>query len=135
MDWTIAKSGIFNCAKTWEAIRSKQPLVDWWRMVWHSLLSQGMHSSVAWLFRNRLTTHRLLDWGIKVIFCMYFKEYIGSRDHLNFECSFPLRVWHQIEMLCLIRFRMQCWSKILQWGVKALKGKGLESVICKVSWA
>ena len=51
MNWTVA-------------MRSKQPVVDWWRMVWHSS-AIPRHAFICCLdLRNRLTTHdRLLNWG------------------------------------------------------------------------
>ena len=43
MDWIVAKSGNLSCTETWEAIRSRQPLLigEGWSSV--HLLSQGMH--------------------------------------------------------------------------------------------
>jgi len=43
MDWIVAKSGNFNCTETWEAIRSRQPLLigEGWSGI--HLLSQGIH--------------------------------------------------------------------------------------------
>ena len=74
MDWTVAKSGIFNCTETWEAITSKHPIVDW-QMVQHSSTT-ARHSFISWLaLRNRQTTHdRLKLFGIKVTSCVYFIE-------------------------------------------------------------
>jgi hypothetical protein len=34
--WMPFRSGTFNAYETWDAIRSKLPVVAWWKIVWFS---------------------------------------------------------------------------------------------------
>jgi hypothetical protein len=32
--WSASKSGMYSCSHTWDAIRVKRQIVDWWSLVW-----------------------------------------------------------------------------------------------------
>jgi hypothetical protein len=36
--WSISKKGLYTCAETWESIRYKLPQVDWWNIIWFSMV-------------------------------------------------------------------------------------------------
>jgi hypothetical protein len=76
----------FFCSNTWDSIRVKENVVNWWALVWFhfSILKQAF---ITWLAMNdALTTRRkLLIWGfqgdVKCIFC---RHVIEDRDHFMF---------------------------------------------------
>ena len=96
--WSLTAAGNFNCAATWQHLRSKQIEVPWWKLIWF----QGAipkHCSIGWLaMKDRLTTNdRLLLWGINVDpVCQFCRQYMEDRNHLFFKCSFSSRIWKYI---------------------------------------
>jgi hypothetical protein len=64
--WSVSKSGKFSCSDTWNAIRVKQNIVEWWFLVWFPF-SIPKQAFVTWLaMRDALSTGRkLLCWGFK----------------------------------------------------------------------
>ena len=84
-----------------------------------------MHSPVGWLREiDWLPMPDLNFWYQGVILHIFRKGYRKEGRTWILSAIVP---WerHQIEILYWIRLRRHCWSKILQWVVKALKGKGL----------
>lgn len=61
--WVISKDGKFSCSATWDAIRDKYDLVDWFQLVWFPL-AVPKHSFLSWLaIKNALITgERMLRW-------------------------------------------------------------------------
>lgn len=35
--WMVSKSNSYTSRETWEAIREKQPRVEWWKLIWLSM--------------------------------------------------------------------------------------------------
>jgi hypothetical protein len=62
--WTISKSGSYSSSDTWDFLRKKKNVVEWWSLVWfhYAIPKQAF---LLWLtLHNRLTTgDRLLSWG------------------------------------------------------------------------
>lgn len=97
VELSAARSGIFSCAKTWEAIRSKLPVDGGWFGI--HLIYQD-NSFICWLtVRDRLTAlDRLLKWDYQGdCMCVFCRGCVETRDHIFFECPFPMRIWLQIE--------------------------------------
>jgi hypothetical protein len=101
--WSASKNGMYSCSNTWDVIRVKHQLVDWWPLVWFQFFIPKQ-AFVAWLaMRDALSTRRkLLCWGflgdVKCIFCKFGVE---DRDHLFFSCGFSGRIWKHV---------MEIWS-------------------------
>lgn len=54
--WVASKKGIYTCAKTWDAIRSRLPIVTSWNLVWH-YMAIPKYSFMFWLaMKDCLTT-------------------------------------------------------------------------------
>jgi hypothetical protein len=81
------RNGVYSCSETWELLREKQPVVDWWKVVWFSL-AIPRHAFLLWLvFRDALVTkEKMCKWGYAGdslrLFCRGRQE---SRDHLFLE--------------------------------------------------
>jgi hypothetical protein len=62
--WSISKSGVFNCADSWNAIRTKYLPATWWKLVW---FPEAIPKQVfkTWLVAcdNLSTGERLLKLG------------------------------------------------------------------------
>ena len=57
-----------TCAETWNQLRTKAPVVDWWKVIWFSK-SIPKHAFICWLaMRNKLTTkdRKLFIYGLSV---------------------------------------------------------------------
>lgn len=63
--WSVSHK--FDCAKTWNVIRTKANKVEWWFVVWFNL-AIPRYSFVGWMvILNKLpTTDRLIQWGLAV---------------------------------------------------------------------
>jgi hypothetical protein len=132
-----SKSGIYKCVDAWESLRSKQPVVPWWRVVWFNF-AIPRHAFLLWLtFKNALLTRdRLCAWGITgsmdCLFCHASQE---SRDHLFFECSVSRRIWRDVMGSCLISDPKLVWDEVVEWFSSELKGKNLAVSLCKLCFA
>jgi hypothetical protein len=92
--WSLAKSGVFTCAETWNHLRKKKEAVRWWLLVWHSF-DISKQAFIIWLaLLNRLTIgDRLLAWGFKGnVNCGFCNAGVESRNHIFFSCGFSSRV-------------------------------------------
>jgi hypothetical protein len=72
------RNGVYSYSETRELLREKQPVVDWWKVVWFSL-AIPRHSFLLWLvFRDALVTkEKMCKWGYAWqygIACVYFVE-------------------------------------------------------------
>lgn len=100
--WTISRNGSYTCADTWDFLRKKKIVVEWWSLVWFNF-TIPKQAFLLWLtVQNRLTTgDRLLTWDFKgdtqCVFCRHCTE---SRDHLFFLCSFSARIWKKCVKCC-----------------------------------
>lgn len=54
--WVISKKNCYTSSDTWEAIRTRRPNVEWWKLVWFAL-AIPKQDFILWLaIRNGLTT-------------------------------------------------------------------------------
>jgi hypothetical protein len=110
-------------AHTWDAIRVKRQIVDWWSLVWFPS-SIPKQAFVTWLaMRDALSTSKkLLGWGfqgdVKCIFCIFGIE---DRDHLFFSCGFSGKIWKNVMGLCGVLNPPTCWDDVVSLG---LHGRG-----------
>lgn len=90
--WGISKTGTYSSLETWNAIQTKLPKANWWRLIWFPITIPG-HAFILWLVvRNSLSTgERLLKWGFKGnvyrrevagIVCFLQKRYSGKRSYV-----------------------------------------------------
>jgi hypothetical protein len=92
--WNFSKKGVYNCAASWELIRHKQQIVEWWSLVWFSM-AIPRQAFILWLAaRDSLSTGiRLLSWGFGGNFlCVFWRGCIEYIYHLFFACSFCKRL-------------------------------------------
>jgi hypothetical protein len=93
--WRISKTGVYTCADTWNAIRTKYPPVMWWKLVRFPEVIPK-HAFIARLAAhdNLTTGDRLLKWGFMGdVLCVFCRGCIEGRNLLFFECCFCRRVW------------------------------------------
>jgi hypothetical protein len=111
-------TGKYNCANTWNALREKEPRVDWWKAVWHPVAIPSRHSFMLWLvFKGALVTReRMCRWGyIGDCLCLFCRGCIESSDHLFFKCGFSKRIWKKLMKLCHVENPFEDWDDIRAW--------------------
>jgi hypothetical protein len=121
--WTLARSGLFTCANTWNHLRKKKMAVSWWPVVWHSF-DIPKQAFILWLaINNTLTTgDRLLAWGYKGdASCGFCRAGIESRDHIFFSCGFSSRVWKTCLQWCGLLNLSTSWSDLIDEGCRNWK--------------
>lgn len=114
-------SGSFVSSDTWEALRNKHAVVDWWPLVWFAY-AIPKQAFVLWLaMRDSLTTgERLAGWGfIGDVLCLFCRNCLESRDHLFFECGFSSRIWKAVLGRCLVNDPLTVWTEVLRFGCKS----------------
>lgn len=133
-----SSTGSYSCAATWEQLRVKKPIVEWWKLVWFSL-SIPRHSFFLWLvFRDAIVTkERMCRWGYSgstnCLFCHGFQE---SWDHLFSQCSYSRRIWRALMVECSYLNPPIDWESVSEWSIAVLHGKGLKSSLGKLCfWA
>jgi len=130
-----AKNGVYNCAETWDTLRKKETVVEWWRLVWFPM-AIPRHSFLLWLvFRDVLITkENMCVWGYEGdILCPFCRACIECRDHLFFKCSFSRQIWRNVMQICLEPFPVVDWDDVAMWCMMQLKGKSLKTRLCKLS--
>jgi hypothetical protein len=130
-----AKNGVYNCAETWDTLRKKETVVEWWRLVWFPM-AIPRHSFLLWLvFRDALITkEKMCIWGYEGdILYPFCRACIECRDHLFFKCSFSRRIWRNVMQICLEPFPVVDWDDVAMWCMMQLKGKSLKTRLCKLS--
>jgi len=132
--WTISRSGSYTCADTWDFLRQKKIVVEWWSIVWFKF-AIPKQAFLLWLtVRNRLTTgDRLLTWGFmgdtQCVFCRHCTE---SRDHLFFMCSFSARIWKECMTRCNILNPCFDWQDVIAEGCRSWRTKSMFGVVCRL---
>jgi hypothetical protein len=132
--WTASNSGTFVCADTWEALRSRHEMVNWWPLVWFAY-AIPKQAFVLWLtMRDSLTTGaRLASWGFKGdVLCLFCRHCLESRDHLFFECGFSSRIWKACLVRCLVDNPPFIWSDVVSVGCSHWKKKVLHDTLCRL---
>jgi hypothetical protein len=59
-----SRNGKYSCAETWEKLRSRHPVVPWWKTVWFPM-AIPRHSFFLWLvFKDAVVTrNKMSAWG------------------------------------------------------------------------
>jgi hypothetical protein len=125
-------TGKYNCADTWNALRQKEPQVDWWKAVWHPVAIHR-HSFMLWLvFKGALLTReRMCWWGyIGDCLCLFCRGCIESSDHLFFKCGFSKRIWKELMELCDVENPVENWDDIRAWCGTVLRRDCFKSRLC-----
>jgi hypothetical protein len=118
--WVVSKDGKYSSAATWDALREKHDLVDWFQLVWFPLVIPK-HSFLSWLvIKNALVTgERMLHWGfIGDTDCVFCRNGVEDRNHIFFQCGFSKRVWRASMEKCNIADPMFFGMKFLLWGCR-----------------
>lgn len=113
-------------SSTWEAIRSKQHVVMWWKSLWFS----GFVPKHAFI----LTIKERLVRNERWVFLSRYR--IESRDHLYFECLNSNTQKLEVDTFEVFDYR-QIQDQDYQlsyWIINRLKGASLRSRFCKVAW-
>lgn len=108
-----------------ENLRSKQPVVSWYKAVWFSMAIHR-HAFVLWLvFINAIVTNeKMCSWGYGGdTLCRFCFGIQGSVEHLFFQCSFSMRIWRSLMADCLVVDSVVEWADVVHWSARALKGK------------
>lgn len=84
----------FSSKETWEQLRSRSPLVPWFKAVWFKE-SVPRYSFITWLaMLGRLPTKdRLRSWGLNVpAQCVLCSTGLETHAHLFFDCAYSTSV-------------------------------------------
>jgi hypothetical protein len=66
-------TGRYICADTWDSLRKKEPYVDWWKVVWHSVAALGTLFFYGWCSKMLQSLERgCVEGVILEIACVYF---------------------------------------------------------------
>ncbi|CAH2033720.1 unnamed protein product [Thlaspi arvense] len=112
----------FSSKEVWNAIRSKNPTVSWYSLVWHKV-AIPKHAAATWLFMlNRNPTFdRMVAWGLDVeTICLLCGSSSESQNHLFFDCPFSNRVWSALLLKLDILNAPTSWAQIISWLPAAL---------------
>jgi hypothetical protein len=129
-----SKNGRFSSAETWDKLRVKYPIVDWYNIVWFAS-AIPRHSFFLWLAFHKAISPRekMCGWGFEgdslFLFC---RASIESQSHLFFECSFSRRIWSSLMNDCSVSYYPSKWDEVAIWSITAMKGSTLESSIWKL---
>ncbi|CAH2080111.1 unnamed protein product, partial [Thlaspi arvense] len=110
------------CKKETNAIRSKNPTVSWYSLVWHKV-AIPKHAAATWLFMlNRNPTFdRMVAWVLDVeTICLLCGSSSESQNHLFFDCPFSNRVWSALLLKLDILNAPTSWAQIISWLPAAL---------------
>ncbi|KAL4557476.1 hypothetical protein LXL04_035656 [Taraxacum kok-saghyz] len=94
----------FNPTQVWKDIRTINPTVSWYKVVWFKLNIHS-HAFIFWLaIQDRLMTHeRMLSWNTSNnLKCLFCKEVPDSIKHLFFDCKYSREVWKQVCKICFL---------------------------------
>ncbi|OMO76528.1 hypothetical protein CCACVL1_15557 [Corchorus capsularis] len=79
-----------------QAHKRRQQKVIWHRLIWFSVMSLVKHAFISWLaILIRLPTKdKLLKWGVSLQenLCPLCHQFLETRDHMLFSCSFSYEV-------------------------------------------
>jgi hypothetical protein len=101
--WSLAKSGVFTCAKTWNHLRKKKEAVRWWPLVWHSF-AIPKQAFILWLaLLNKLLRTGCLLGVLKGILIV-----VSARLVLRAETTFSFLVVLALEFGKLVYSDVAC---------------------------
>ena len=134
--WVEDSRGAFSIRNAWEALRSRQPAVDWFRSVWHSK-SIPRHAFIFWLaIRGALSTQdKLLVYGlIPAIRCVFCGGSCEDVPHLFFDCSYSCEVWFALLRKCRLPLRARSWEDTILWSCH-FRGRQLRGWVVRIMLA
>ena len=85
----------FSTSETWQAVREKHHVNNWYKAVWFKHATPKF-SFLVWItMRDRLTTgSHMVHWRMNIdTSCIFCQEPMESIGHLFFECHFSEQVW------------------------------------------
>lgn len=134
LKWVILKDGSYSSSVSWDALREKQDLVGWYRLVWFPL-AIPKHYFISWLaIKNALITgEKMLHWCFKgrqvVFFC---RNSVEDRNHIFFQCSFSKRLWRNSMESCNVVGPPLFWDDVITMGLHNWRKKTLLAYVCRL---
>ncbi|GJR25730.1 reverse transcriptase domain, reverse transcriptase zinc-binding domain protein [Tanacetum coccineum] len=140
--FVIGNIGVYHpflVALTWDSIRPRADIVDWYNVVWFSHCVPR-HSIHLWLvIQKKLKTQdRLRQWDVgpsvdlNLLKCPLCDLVPDSHDHLFFQCSYSFQVWLKVRVLCGMDSISPQMDDILAFLIPISKGRSVVSIIARV---
>jgi hypothetical protein len=132
-----SKSGEFSSAETWERLRERKPVVDWFKTIWFPA-AIPRHAFFLWLaFHDALITREhMCRWGYKGdSLCLFCHSKQENRNHLFFECSLSKRIWTALMAECGVADPPVVWEDVSRWSKRHMRGKSLHVAALKLCLA
>jgi hypothetical protein len=110
-----SKSGQFSSVETWEKLRIRYPVVDWYKIVWFAS-NIHKHAFFLWLaFHKPITTReKMCGWGLAGdSLCLFCRVSMESQSHIFFEYSFSKRICRSLMSECLMSNYHSDWDEIV----------------------
>ncbi|XP_056852587.1 uncharacterized protein LOC130501776 [Raphanus sativus] len=119
-EWVTGDSSsiVFRSSATWEMLRPRGELKDWFDVVWFKGAIPKL-SFTMWVANyDRLPTRsRLAAWGLPVSpLCPFCNQHDETRDHLFISCTYSQDVWRGVLVRCQPNTAaITSWSELLSW--------------------
>ena len=133
--WVPSPSGIYSSKSTWQAIRSRSPIVPWHSLVWFpkAIPKAGF---ILWLaIRGRLSTQDKLHLPLSNLKCLLCGDCLENHDHLFFHCPISKSTWEALLDKCGLPHDVVPWQIHVDLMVTRTQGKDLRSTIRKLCLA
>ncbi|KAK3229947.1 hypothetical protein Dsin_001828 [Dipteronia sinensis] len=115
--WLPSSSGTYSASFALASLRTPQPIVPWFKLVWFPKNILRM-SFFLWLaIRGRLSTRdRILKYDHRAITtCVLCNSHLQSYAHLFFECLFSRAIWTQLLNIGGNPWNGLCWNAFTDW--------------------
>lgn len=115
--WIWLPSKKFSIKEAIKAIQVEQSLVSWSPIVWgkHSL---PRYAIILWIacWKRMNTLDKLHEWGLtNSNICVLCHVSVENHDHLFFQCSYSILIWHSLLTQLGTGFRGAIWSDIIEF--------------------
>jgi hypothetical protein len=124
---------LFESPEIWEQLRTKDPVVGWYKIVWFSS-AIPRHSFILWLvLRDALSTkERMCMWSFECpSVCLFCHGRHENRGPLFFNCSFSWRIWRALMTYCLVHGNIPRLEEVI---VSQIKWEVRSRILTKCSW-
>ncbi|GAV77317.1 zf-RVT domain-containing protein [Cephalotus follicularis] len=125
----------FSTKTAWQAIRTHEDKVNWYRLVWHTLRIPK-HAFCLWLMilGAHKTRDKLLALGIVASTgCVFNCGEIESIDYLFFACPYTQNLWQVVLNMCNIHKSILPRPDEVQWMIEHSNGRKFPAFLKKMA--
>ncbi|KAK3229822.1 hypothetical protein Dsin_001703 [Dipteronia sinensis] len=110
-----SSNGIYSASSALASLRTSQPIVPWFKLVWFPQNIPRMSIILWFSIRGMLSTRdRIRKYDPRAVTtCVLYNSHLESHAHLFFQCLFSRAIWTQLLNIGRSPCNSLCWNTFI----------------------